>query len=110
MKYNDFTHGTVENEGSREGIPLPRKVRLTMNVMNKYTEIQEFEFSTLSFETTPLREFTLASYGLPEIGDKPSSRREGNPAFWFFGLAALVLLIALALKYYSARARSKAKT
>jgi hypothetical protein len=112
----------VEYEGSTAGIPSPKKIehRMSQKLINGQKEIKSkdgtilrdgdvtslatFEFDELHFEELPDSEFTLAAFGLPELGKSETPAARASTTVWYFLAAFVALLLAVALKYYASRA------
>ncbi len=101
--------GRVEYGDIQDGFPVPRRVvnqaidRRSREPQNIYA----FTFEDLRFVDVPDREFTLAAFGLPELGQPgPSrSRYTNRTVFWLLGAALASLFVAIVLKYYSGTSR-----
>jgi hypothetical protein len=68
------------------------------------TSLATFEFDELHFEELPDSEFTLAAFGLPELGKPETPAARASTTVWYFLAAFVALLLAVGLKYYASRA------
>ncbi|HWE37480.1 MAG TPA: hypothetical protein VG406_13000 [Isosphaeraceae bacterium] len=93
--------GEVDYRGTRDSIPLISKVGLFFKGTTK--DICTFENIDITKKSE--RDFTLTSFGLPEIGEPSKVVRKGRASYWFFGLAALALIVAVALRWFTRRIR-----
>ncbi len=57
----------------------------------------EFACKNLLFKSTPKKEFTLAAYGLGDAELPPGRTFNWSP-YWFFGLAALAIVVSVILR------------
>ena len=88
----------VEYGPPRDGIPLPRLVKLDEHD----GIIHHCEFTEWGSRPTPLSEFNMMHYGLPDLAS--GTRRRIVLPYWLAGLAALLGSIALGLWRYASRA------
>jgi hypothetical protein len=95
--------GRVEYGDIQDGFPLPKRV--VTEAMDTRSEKpifrHEFTFEDLRLVAPPDREFTLAAFGLPELGKPRSSRHANRTVFWLLGAALASLVVAIVLKRYS---------
>ena len=84
----------------RSGIPLPRRISIfhPESFRTLVLDIESIDFGPISES-----EFTLSSYGLPELDGSPRPGRGNRLAYGMFIGAFVLLSIALALKYYARR-------
>jgi len=100
--------GQVEYGDVQDGFPVPKRVVIkSFNRQNKLNFIHDFQFEDLRFVDPPDREFTLAAFGLPELGEpgRTRSRYVNRAVFWLLGAAVAALLVSIVLKYYAGRLR-----
>ena len=101
--------GLVEYGDPQDGFPLPKRVVIKgfPRGSSEPTFIQIFTFEDLRFVDVPDGEFTLAAFGLPELGQpgRSRSRYANRTVFWLLGAALVSLVLAVALKYYSGTSR-----
>ena len=57
----------------------------------------EFDCKTFEYKSTPEKEFTLAAYGLGDAELPPGRTFNWSP-YWFFGLAALAIVVSVILR------------
>ena len=106
----DYEHVTIEYPGEKAfAVPIP--ARLTREIHPKSRNDSKFVFELKSIEfKKPNREiFTLAHYGLPQPGAIAVRSWSPTPLL-FIGLGLIALVVAVALKYISARAKRSAPT
>ena len=91
----------------QDGFPLPKRVvnEAIDTRSGKPIFRHEFTFEDLRLVDPPDREFTLAAFGLPELGKPRSSRHANRTVFWLLGAALASLVIAIVLKRYSSTFR-----
>jgi hypothetical protein len=65
-----------------------------------------FRVKSWEYEQTPASEFTLAAYGLEEVGGKRNRHGTGL-AYWAIGIAGLALVASLTLRHLGGRLRSR---
>jgi hypothetical protein len=100
--------GRVEYGDIQDGFPVPR--RFVLELKNQKTgrvNVHEYTFDDLRLVDPPDDAFTLAAFGLPELGQPgPTRSRYANRTlFWLLGAAAASLLVAIVLKYYAGALR-----
>jgi hypothetical protein len=88
IEYGDSLH---------DGVPLPRHVRLD----DFDLEVHHCEFTDWTFTPTPLSEFNMTHYGLPDMV-KAHRRRNWLP-YWFAGGAVAVCGVAFAFRRLASR-------
>ena len=64
----------------------------------KNKEVRKYTFEDLDFKTVPNSEFTLSAFGLPEP-TQPVVRGGLGLHYWFIGLAVVLMILALALRW-----------
>jgi hypothetical protein len=79
------------------GLPILRRAQLSI-----FQERHDFVINNLELGPISDDEFTLSAYGLPEIGGR--SRRNVAP-YWYLGLGAAGLILALAIRQFFLRNR-----
>jgi len=84
-------HYEIEYGTSRGGVPLPRRVKLE----EPGGIIHHCEFTDWVFAPTPVSEFNMVHYGLPDLVH--AYRPRNTLPYWLAGLALLVGSIALVL-------------
>ncbi len=101
--------GHVEYGGPQDGFPVPKRVviRGFPRGSGEPNYIESATFEDLRFVEVPDSEFTLAAFGLPELGQPgPSRSRYANrTVIWLLGAALASLVVAIVLKYYSGTSR-----
>jgi hypothetical protein len=118
----EIWHMKVEYEDSDIGTPLPKRVEYKVSLKTlkgesevrradgtilhdgDVTQITTFECDELHFEELPDSEFTLAAFGLPELGKPETPAARASNTVWYFLAAFVALVLAVALKYYASRA------
>jgi len=96
-------HGRIEYGPSVGGIPLPKVFSETHPYYRRH-----FEFERIDQGPVPESEFTLTSFGLPELERPDGSRFTGGPAIWFFASSLLFLSIGVVLKFKGSRKEAPA--
>jgi len=84
----------VEYSGERGGIPTIKRVRFTGTPGESTFDFDEVELGV----TTPEREFTLESYGLPDPTAPPADPARGHATYWLLGSAVLALVAAYVVR------------
>lgn len=100
--------GQVEYGDIQDGFPVPRRFVLELKEQSTgLKSVYEYTFDDLRFIDPPDDAFTLAAFGLPELGQPgpPRSRYANRSAFWLLGAAVASLLVAIGLKYYAGTRR-----
>jgi hypothetical protein len=93
----------IQYQGAHEGVSLPRTVRLE----EPGGLVRHCEFTEWSFTPTPIAEFNMTHYGLPDL--VRAHRRPNLLPYWLMGIAAILALVAFILwKLASRGARSAA--
>lgn len=94
--------GVVEYGDVEGGVPVLHRVQITSS--NPPEEVIElsYVFDGIVPGPVPDEEFTLASYGLPDLST-PRGDSANRTVYWLYGLAALALVVALAMKSWAAR-------
>lgn len=87
---------TIEYDGEKGEIPIPRRVVETYHIENERRN--SYEFKTISFNSVDPDEFTLSYFGVPDITKVGKDWSVANTAYYFFGLAATFLAISLYLR------------
>jgi len=118
--------GSVEYGESYAGVPIPRRAeyrhvykvkegQMETKAKNKriirdgqVADIVVFDFDHLDFEAEPDASFTLAAFGVPEVGKITGSRR-GSGMNRFLLLSAALITVAAALKIYAAQRRKNTR-
>ena len=101
--------GRVEYGDIQDSFPVPK--RIVVEGFDRSSKelhyVHDFTFEDLRFVDPPDDEFTLAAFGLPEIGkpETPRSRYANRTAFWLLGASLASLFVAIVLKYYSSTHR-----
>jgi hypothetical protein len=99
-------HGSIEYGGMQAGVPVPRRFAHTTTKQGKLLNAQTYDFEMLDFADVPDQDFTLAAFGLPEVG-RPTEKRSGSAAPWLVAFSLLALAAAVVFKIASVRARRK---
>ncbi len=99
----DLTAYEVEYDPSRGGVPLPRRVKLDM----PGGVVHHCEFTDWTFAPTPISEFNMAHYGLPDLVH--AARPRNTLPYWLAGIAVLVGAIAIVLWRLASRGPSLAR-
>jgi hypothetical protein len=87
------------------GPPFPRRVSY---VQQGPIDIDYLvEFGDIEKKQTPESEFSITSYGLPDLASSGKSRPRTNAAFWYFGIALGLLALALILRNRGLRFQKK---
>jgi hypothetical protein len=90
---------SVVEYGEKQGeVAIPKRVF----VKTGSKSADSFDFEELVLGPVPESRFTLAAFGLPELGLPAPPPRNVAP-YWAFGGAAIALLAALILRRYAAR-------
>ena len=103
--------GQVEYGDIQDGFPVPKRV--VVELMDRRSRapvyVHDFTFEDLRLVDPPDREFTLAAFGLPELGQPgPSRSRFANrTVVLLLGAAVASLLVAIVLKYYAGTLRRR---
>jgi hypothetical protein len=121
--------GTITYSGTHGGVPLPKQVVYTHEVLadsgqkappkkiapgspgasnddGPGTSVETYDFDELTIAAMPDGDFTLAAFGLPEVG-AAAPRAPGNLTLWLFGLACAAMAAAVALRAAAARLRRR---
>ncbi len=91
--YDHCVGGINEYALSKDRPPILRKVQCFL-----FAERREYEFDRFDLGPVSDDEFTLAAYGLPEIGESPRRR---NFARWYLGIGLIVAVIGVGFRYLS---------
>lgn len=94
--------GLVEYGEMRDGVPIIRRSE-TVRRGKTFTEREAYEFDEVKPGTPPAEVFTLAHYGLPDIGTRARDPSVSNAPFWLFGAALCLLGIAFLARYGAGR-------
>lgn len=88
----------IEYGPAHAGIPLPRYVKITDEVGGI---VDHCEFTGWEFASTPISEFNMTHYGLPDLvhAQKPRNML----AYWLAGFAVLAGVSAFALRWMASR-------
>ena len=89
--------GRVDYDRSDGGLRFPKKVSYSIKGKRPDPILIEYSADKFAVVSTPGRDFTLAHYGLPEIGipGRDQSRDSSNGWFFIAGLAAVATAISL---------------
>jgi hypothetical protein len=93
----------IEYGPQADGIPTPKSVRITDSSSAKGTPPRQCEFRQFKFGPTPLAEFELPYYGLPDVTAKPRRGGVYSPAFWLLGIGSAGVGLGFALRGISRR-------
>ena len=89
------SRGSVEYEGQREGIPLLRRAKLVYFRDGVPGQIDELTVDRISVEEVPEEEFTLAAFGISDIGaTRPPIIAPGIAYSLLAALVALAIVVA----------------
>lgn len=81
-----------------DGVAMPRVVTYSHPSYR-----HRFEFDDLQLESSPAREFTLAAFGLPDLGASGSPRHGNRMGYYLIGAAVLALVASVVLKSLQVR-------
>ena len=102
-------HGTLEYGEMQQGFPALRRFIHTKTQAPESGGqwiTTKYDFEKIDFVEVPDRDFTLAAFGLPELG-RPTERSSRSPAPWLIALSLLALAAAVVLKVASSRIQRK---
>lgn len=88
--------------GERAGeVRFPKRVSYTL----PGSRHSVFEFAEIVTERSAAKDFTLAAFGLPDLGRPGVSRATSSGRYWLFLLAFVALVIAITMRYGASRVR-----
>lgn len=108
-----FVHGVIEYDGSFEGCPLVKSCRQWVVFHGeRYTkvkrdipvQIEEFDVVEVRVEPSPVTDFTLAAFGLPNPGEV----RPAN-TFWIWVINVIAMALMAGMILLRRRSRSRAE-
>jgi hypothetical protein len=107
-QYKHSGHGTVEYGAVQHGVPVPKRVvHNTQSGREGGPSLRgTYDFEEFTLEEAPDRDFTLAAFGIPDIG-RSNERVGRSPVFWLLVLSFSAMAIAIALKTASSRFQRK---
>jgi hypothetical protein len=88
-----------------DGIPIPKAVSITDTASAKGAPPRRCEFLRFEFGPTPVDEFKLPHYGLPDIMAGPSRGAVYSHVSWLLGTSSAVIGLGLVLRAVSRRLR-----
>ncbi len=82
-----------------DDLPLPRVIE----IKDADFTLKTLSFDNVEFKPTPVEEFTLAHYGLPDVSTPGASGGPWNTAFWLAGAAAVAIFMGALLRRFGSR-------
>ncbi len=95
----------IDYGSQADGIPIPKTVTIRDTASAKGTPPRRCEFRRFEFGPTPVDEFRLPHYGLPDITAGPARGAVYSRAFWLLAIALVGIGLGLALRAASRRLR-----
>ena len=94
----------IEYGADHEGIPFQSRV-----VFHDIDGIdKKCDFSHISSEPTPVNEFSMSSYGLPDLTAFPIASTRGNWLYWLIGIAIMAFVLSVIAKKVADRLARRA--
>jgi hypothetical protein len=96
--------GKVEYGRSVDGVPIPKRALYTIPIsQGQGVRVDECIFEEFVPGPTPREEFTLAAFGLPELGKPESNRYSAHSRLWLLLAAVVCLALGVGLRMLSRR-------
>jgi hypothetical protein len=108
LKQRQFGYrGEIEYEGISDGYPIPKRVSFAKVSTKDHSIIERrsFDYERFQFRDTPVSEFTLPAFGLPDPLSPPIAVRGGNTSYLLFALSFAALAASVVAGVIAGRLR-----